>query len=237
MSTKKIILQRYGNLLKQESLVTMQDKILPNTFVLEAPEPFPGYFSYYSDMPSDSKPLYIYLVLKKLYTLEEVTRATQNIKKYFSANFNAAAGTVHLYNKDYHIIRVRHLDKFDQVIDLQACYMDEGIEFKKKPKNIAGYGVIRLKKFFTLEEIDDGVYFDLDEKDHGYFTVPNKLTWKYFEDLTTKVKHNWDLSKFDAAVGHIHQNFGIIDMVRIYNPNIDRDYLIGIRKKYLERIK
>ena len=215
----------------------MHEKILPNTFVLEAPEPFPGFFSYYSDIPSDTKPLYIYLVLKKLYTLEEVTRATQNIKKYFSTNFSAAAGTVHLYNKDYDIIRVRHLEAFDQIKDLQAGYMDEGIEFRKKPKNITGQGIIRLKKFFTLEEIDEGVYFDLDEKDHGYFTVPHKLTWKYFEDLSLKVRQNWDLSKFDAAVGHFHQDFGVVDMVRIYNPNIDREYLMGIRKKYLERIK
>ena len=237
MGTKKIILERYGNLLKEESLVTMHDKVLPNTFVLEAPEPFPGYFGYYSDIPSDSKPLYIYLVLSHLYTLEEITRATQNIKKYFSADFNAAAGVVSIYNMEYHVIRVRHLDSFEQIVDLQAGYIDEGLEFKKKPKDIAGSAIIRLKKFFTLEEISEGVYFDLDEKDHGYFTIPNKLPWKYFEDLTIKVKNNWDYSKFDAAIGHFHQNFGIVDMVRIYNPNIDREYLMGVRQKYLERIK
>lgn len=237
MSINKLILERYGNLLKEESLITMQDKILPNTFVLEAPEPFPGYFGYYSEIPSDAKPLYIYLVLKELYTLEEITRATQNIKKYFNTNFSAAAGIVNIYNKQYHIIRVRHLDTFDQIADLQAGYLDEGLEFKKKPKAIEGKAIIRLKKFFMLEEIEDGVYFDLDEKDHGYFTIPHKLPWKYFEDVTRKVKHNWEQSAFDAAIGHIHQNFGIRDMIRIYNPNIDRNYLMAIRKLYLDRIK
>ncbi len=237
MSQKKLILERYGNLLKQESLVTMEDKILPNTFVLEAPEPFPGYFGYYSDIPADTKPLYIYLVLDKLYTLEEITRATENIKKYFNANYSAAAGTINIYNKLHHVIRVRHLDHFDQIQDLQACYLDEGIAFKKKPKKVEGQGIIRLKKFFMLEEIEDGVYFDLDEKDHGYFTIPHKLTWKYFEDITQKVRHNWDYSNFDAAIGHIHQNFGIRDMIRVYNPSIDRNYLLDIRKVYLDRIK
>ncbi|WP_430810143.1 MULTISPECIES: hypothetical protein [unclassified Carboxylicivirga] len=237
MSAKKIILQRYGNLLKEESLVTMQDKILPNTFVLEAPEPFPGFFDYYSEIPLDTKPLYIYFVLKRLYTLEEVTRATQNIKKYFDVNFNAAAGVVHMYNKVYHVIRVRHLDSFNQIVDLQAGYIDEGIEFKKKPKDLKGKAIIRLKKFFTLEEIDEGVYFDMDELDHGYFAIPDKLPWKYFEDLTRRVKNNWDYSAFDAAIGHFHQSFGIVDMVRIYNPNIDREYLMDVRKLYLERIK
>nr|WP_321408929.1 hypothetical protein [uncultured Carboxylicivirga sp.] len=237
MSQNKLILQRYGNLLKEESLVTMNDKILPNTFVLEAPEPFPGYFGYYSDIPSDSKPLYLYLVLKQLYTLEEITRATQNIQHYFGTDFNAAAGTVHIYNKMFHVIRVRHLDSFDQIADLQQGYLDQGIEFKKKPKNIEGKAIIRLKKFFMLEEIEDGVYFDLDEKDHGYFTIPYKLTWKLFEDITRKAKHNWDHSVFDAAIGHIHADFGIRDIIRIYNPNIDRNYLLEIRKIYLDRIK
>jgi len=237
MSQKKLILQRYGNLLKEESLVTMNDKILPNTFVLEAPEPFPGYFGYYSDIPSDSKPLYIYLVLSKLYTLEQITRATQNIKKYFSAQFSAAAGTVNIYNKLLHVIRVRHLDSFDQIPDLQYGYLDEGLELRKKPKNIEGSAIIRLKKFFMLEEIEDGVYFDLDEKDHGYFTIPHQLTWKHFEDITKKAKNNWNASIFDAAIGHIHENFGIRDMIRIYNPNIDKNYLLDVRKLYLDRIK
>ena len=237
MSSQKIILQRYGNLLKQESLETMNDKILPNTFVLEAPEPFPGFFGYYSEIPSDSKPLYIYLVLNRLYTLEEVTRATVNIKKYFAADFNAAAGTVNIYNNTFDVIRIRHLDSYDQIQDLQSCYLDEGIEFKKKPKSIQGLAIIRLKKFFTLEEIEEGVYNDLDEKDHGYFVIPHKLTWKYFEDITKKVKNNWDQSYFDAAIGHIHQDFSIVDMIRIYNPKINNEYLLEARKKYLERIK
>ncbi len=88
-----------------------------------------------------------------------------------------------------------------------------------------------------LEKIDDGIFFDLDEKDHGYFTIPHKLTWKHFEDITQKVKHNWDHSTFDAALGHIHENFGVVDMIRIYNPNINRNYLIDVRKLYLDRIK
>ena len=100
-------IERYGNLLKQETLQLLEDQILPNTFVLEAPEPFPGFYDYYSEHPKDTQPLYIYLVVRKLYTLEEITRATQNIRKYFQDDFNAAAGLVHLYNKEFNIIRDR----------------------------------------------------------------------------------------------------------------------------------
>lgn len=235
---KETTIERYGNLLKQENLRTMHDKIWPNTFVLEAPEPFPGYFNYYSDHPVESNPLYIYLVLKKLYTLEEITRASQNIQKYFPAQFNATPGLVNIYNRIYDVIRVRHLDEFHQIADLQAGYIDEGIEFRRKPsRDLTGPAIIRIKKFFILEELNPGVFFDLTEKDHGYFLIPEKLTWKYFEDLTRRVKFNWDKPFFDAAIGHFHIKFGIQDMIRIYYPEMSGEYILEARKKYLERIK
>ena len=231
-------IERYGNLLKQEVLQTLDEQILPNTFVLEAPEPFPGFYNYYSDHPIDSKPLYVYFVVKQLYTLEQITRATQNIRKYFQSDFNAAAGVVNIYNKEFNVIRVRHLSDYTQIPELQACYMDEGIEFRKKPGGkLAGPAVIRIKKFFILEEKHPGVFFDVTEKDHGYFIIPQYLTWKYFEDLTKKVKFNWDKSVFDAAIGHFHVNFGIQDMIRIYNPHLDLDYLMDVRKLYFDKMK
>ena len=52
------ILERYGNLLKAEQLVTMEDKIMPNTFVLEAPEPFRVFFIITVNLP----------VIQSLYT-------------------------------------------------------------------------------------------------------------------------------------------------------------------------
>ncbi|MFO8001009.1 MAG: hypothetical protein R6U46_07190 [Marinilabilia sp.] len=231
-------IERYGNLLKQETLRTLEDKIWPNTFVLEAPEPFPGFFNYYSDHPVDCKPLYIYLVLKKLYSLEEITRATQNIQKYFDGNFNATPGVVNIYNKKFDVIRVRHLDSFSQICDLQASYMDQGIEFRSKPNRpLEGPAIIRIKKFFILEEVETDVFFDATERDHGYFIIPHQLTWKHFEDITRRVKYNWDRPLFDAAIGHFHVNFGIRDMIRIYYHDMNKDYLLEARKKYLDRIK
>ncbi|WP_010664332.1 hypothetical protein [Marinilabilia salmonicolor] len=231
-------IERYGNLLKQENLRTLEDKIWPNTFVLEAPEPFPGFFNYYSDHPVDSKPLYIYLVLKRLYTLEEITRATQNIQKYFDTDFNATPGVVNIYNKQFDVIRVRHLDNFSQITDLQASYMDQGIEFKSKPnRKVEGPAVIRIKKFFILDEPEQGLFFDTIEKDHGYFLIPSQLTWKHFEDITRRVKFNWEKPFFDAAIGHFHVKFGLQDMIRIYYPEMSLGYLREVRKKFLERIK
>ncbi len=236
--TNTNIIERYGNLLKEEQLVTMDEKIIPNTFVLEAPEPFPGYFNYYSESPQESKPLYVYLVVDQLYTLEQITRARNNIKAYFPSDFDADAGTVTIYNKMYHVIRVRHLDNYDRIRDLQTAFMDEGIAYKKKPtKKIETKGNIRLKKFFKLNQVEEGLYFDEIEKDHGYFSLPRYVKWAEFEELTRKVKYNWSGSFFDAALGHFHNNFKIEDMVRIYNPKIDLDMLRKAKQKYFEQIK
>ncbi|MCW3807655.1 hypothetical protein [Plebeiibacterium marinum] len=232
------ILERYGNLLKAEQLVTISDKIMPNTFVLEAPEPFPGFFNYYGGTPKDAKPLYLYLVVDRLYTLEEVTRARQNIKTYFSSHFHADAGTVTIYNKTYHVIRVRHLDTYDQIKDLQACFIDQGFVFKKKPsKNIEGTATIRIKKFFQLKEINDGIYLDTIEKDHGYIVIPKYYRWTEFVELNKKAKYNWDGTFFDSALAHFHNNFEIVDMIRVYNPNMNEEMLLGIKKKFYEQIK
>ncbi|MDG5800732.1 hypothetical protein QA597_10215 [Marinilabiliaceae bacterium ANBcel2] len=231
-------IERYGNLVKHETLKTLNDQIMPNTFVLEAPEPFPGFYDYYSDHPVDSKPFYIYFVLKRSYTIEEVTRATQNIRTYFRSDFNAAVGVVNIYNKELNVIRVRHLNSYEDIAELQACYMDEGIELRKKPGgNPSGPAIIRIKKFFILEEPHPGVFIDLTEKDHGYFTIPIQLSWKYFEDLTHKIKCNWERSVFDAAIGHFHVNFGIQDMIRIYNKDLNLEYLMAVRKMYYDRLK
>ncbi len=230
--------ERYGNLLKQENLHTLDDQILPNTFVLEAPEPFPGFYNYYSDRPTESKPLYVYLVVRRLYTIEEVTRATQNIRRYFPTGFHAAPGVVHIFNKEFDVIRIRHLEDYNQISELQECYIDEGIELRKKPSvKPSGTAIIRIKKFFILEEKHPGVLFDMTEKDHGYFIISKQLTWKYFADLTKKVKYNWEQSMFDAAIGHLHVNFGIQDMIRIYNPKMELEYLMNVRKMYLDRLK
>lgn len=129
MTTENYVI-KYGSLLKEESLEIIDDKILPNTLVLEATNPFPGYYEYYDGFQKDVKPHYIYLVTDKKYDLEEFTRATQKIMSYFEANFHAAIGHITIYNNVYHVIRIRRLSNYDQVKALQECYISEGIGLK-----------------------------------------------------------------------------------------------------------
>lgn len=228
----------FGVIIKVETLVSLEDKVMPNTFVLEAPEPFPGYYQYYHEHPVMHKPQYVYLVLDREYSLEQITRATQNISSYSPTLFDATPGTIYLYNEAFPVIRLRHFESYDKVYDLQSAYMDEGIRMHKAyRKNIQDEATIRLRKFFTLEQKAENVFFDIHEKDHAYFLIPKQLKWKSFESLTMIVKSNWNKTIFDAAVGYFYINSKIHDMVRIYDPSLNIADIESIAKKYLERIK
>ena len=229
---------KYGSLIKEETLEVIDSKILPNTIVLEATNPFPGYYEYYDGLQKDILPHYIYLVTDREYKLEEFTRATQKIMSHFDVKFHAAVGTITIYNDIYYAIRIRRLTSYDQIVALQKDFVNEGILFKTNgsiPHN--SKAMIRLNKFFALDEISNGFYLDHIEANHGYFTIPQKLDWKQFEELTKKVKYNMEMLHFDVSLGFIYDNFQARDMIRVYAENMNLDLLKKIKTKYIERIK
>lgn len=229
---------KYGSLLKEETLEIIENKILPNTLVLEATNPFPGFYEYYENIPKDVTPHYIYLVTDKRYTLEEFTRITQKIMEYFEVKFHAAIGNITIYNDVHHVIRIRHLTNYDQIKELQHCYQAEGIKFKAQC-NLArqNKAMIYLKKFFALDKLEDNFYVDHAEPNHGYFAIPQKLDWNQFAELTTHVKYNLEMIHFDVSLGCLYHDFKVMDMIRVYSENMNLDLMKRIRNKYLERIK
>jgi len=236
--TKKDKFEAYGNLLKQEILVPMTKKNLQDTLVFEAPEPFPGFLHYYSDIPQASKPLYVYVVVKDHFRLESVIRASQKIQKKNVVNFNAAFASITLNNITYNSIRIRDLESYDHISILQKLYKEEGIEFEKYDKKFdKRNALIRLSKIFYLSTLDEGIYLDNLEKDIGYFVIDEPVEWADFIELTHQVRNNWDYSHFDAANGFIYRSGKIYDIVRIYNPNLNLEYLKSARQKYTEWMK
>ena len=71
----------FVNLTKADTIVAIDDKILPGSLVFDSLNPFPGY---YHDSPTNVRPIYIYMVLDHQYPLEEIIRATQNIEKAYN---------------------------------------------------------------------------------------------------------------------------------------------------------
>ncbi len=213
------IIYRYGTIMKEEQLVPVTEKVLPNTMVLETPEPFPGYLQYYHETPHDPRPMFIYLGLKDENHYEDIARATGYIHKKTDIGYSAAFGSVSVNYEQYRVLRLRYLKNFDEVLPLQQMFQEEGITFLK-PLPVKGpmKGLIRLKKVFKLEVTGEGMYQAINEKKMGYFTLPQKVSWSEFEALVAKVRNNWNKELADFALGSLYHYEGIEDIVRVYSP-------------------
>jgi len=232
MGNHKFI-ETIGGLAKEESLITLTEHIMPNSFVLETLEPFPGYHG--TNLPSDSKPISVFLITKKRYSTEKIFRVAQMIRKYFNHTFDAVPGTICIQNDTIPCIRIRYLDNYELIGELQKCFFSEGIVFAKK-RNIKADGVIQLRKHFIIEEIEEGIYKDHDDPSTYYIRINQQLTWKLFMQITEKIRNNIDNANFDAALAAIYTK-DIIDVVRIYASNISLESLRLLMEKYNQEIK
>jgi hypothetical protein len=227
-------IERFGGLLKEEPLTCIESEILlKNTCVLESVSPFIGYYKVAS---GPTKPLYLYLMLAGHHHFEEIQRAILHVKGKTGFNFDAAYSEITLPGyPPCESIRIRHLHDYTQIALLQQYFLSESIRFKRKTKKIESVpGLIRLEKFFCLEKTDEDIFIDKMELHHGYFLIPEAISWKKFVALTNEVKYDTDLLFFDAAQAFIFEESNIIDLVRIYRENLTLEKLRAIRDRYLK---
>ncbi|MCT4614721.1 MAG: hypothetical protein N4A49_07595 [Marinifilaceae bacterium] len=229
---------RLGQLTKEETLEQISTKLVDNTVVLEATKPFPGYFEYYENFKNLNIPHYLYFVLSKEYSLEAFTRANQVVGQNFDFEYHAACGFIYHRDKAIPVIRVRRLESYNLIKPLQELFIDEGIELEVSvsfPKMFSS--LIVVNKFFSLEKLEDDFYLDAVEANHGYFTIPSKLNWKEFENLTRMVKYNMEVFHFDVSLGFMYTDNYIVDLIRVYTEDIDLDILQKIKSVYIHLMK
>ncbi len=225
----------FGTLTKTEKIVAIDKKVANGSLVFEALEPFPGY---YHETPFDTKPVYLYLALEENYPLEEVVRVSHKIQAQMGERLNAGKGFLQVVDEKYNVLRLRHLNDYDMVKQLQLSFAENGIHYLHKQKKIfEAEAFIKIVKFLNLQSLDEGIWLDMREDHHGYIELPRKLGWEEFKELTLSVKYNWDESKFDAAVGAFYHQGNLHEFVRIYSTKICDDYLKELRKVYLEKMK
>ena len=222
-----------GSITKVEMLHALKSNILENTFVLESNEPFPGYHGKY--LPSRINPHHIFLVTKKEYSYEEVSRASVNIRKNCKLSFGARPAELFIFNTKFTAIRIKELESFELIQELQKWFMAEGILFRKARK-FNNEGLILVKKHFALTELAEGIYKDVENPSMYYLKIPNCLGWKVFEKMTIFVRNNLDNSNFDAAMGVIFFK-DHMDVVRIFEKESDLEFLKKLRDMYLEEIR
>lgn len=225
----------FGTLGKSESLFVIHGKALSGSLVFESFAPFPGY---YNHQENDLRPVYLYIAVDHEYSVFDIERAKLAVKKTYNWRFEAAKAKIDLFDRHFDVVRLRHLDSFDQLIPIQKEFIKAGIRLKiNSGLNIHDeMGYIQLMKLFYLRKLDNGIYIDTSEDYHAYLVIPYKPTKEEFEEITMKVKYNWESTGFDAAAGCFFIRGKLKEMVRIYSKNLTIEYLAALRKLYLLKI-
>jgi hypothetical protein len=224
-------IESLGKIIKEETLQNVEFNVIQNTLVLENLEPFPGYHG--ENIPFESKPESVFLITTKPYPAETVFRISQRLCNYHHLNFNASPAEITIFNNQYAGIRIKGLNSYASIADIQGCYIDQGISFLKH-KKIKNTGLMKIEKVFCIEKLDDFIYKDLDNELTYYLSIPYHFNWNLFRKVTFTVKNNMENRNFDAALGWIYLK-EMIDFVRIY-AKTDTERLKSIREKYLDEI-
>ncbi len=229
-----LIIETIGTITKEETVSTLDYQIIPGTWVLETEEPFPGY--HHAD-PQNQNPKSIFIIMKSYKGREEISRLNQNIARYFSQELDTASSRLTIFNKTYYAIRLRFLENYSMIQEIQKCFLNEGVNFLKR-KEVSEKAIIRVKKYFKITcSENEGIYMDKNDCNMAYLTISELLSWKMFEKITFNIKNNWNHEDFDAALGTMYINGGVKDVVRIFSLNLERDKLVKIRDMFLNEIK
>lgn len=228
------VIETAGYIKKEQKLTTVMNNILPNSFVLESQHPFPGYHG--ANLPEKLKPGSLFLILDKDYTFEEVARISKRIKQAFQHDFNASEGHIYFKTSCYPCIRIKYLKSFTFLPELQNLYKEHGIKFAKQ-KMIDTQGLIVINKTFYVDELEEGIYNDLEEDSKFYIEIEKDLPWDVFKKFTLNIKNNVDNSNFDAAEGVFYRKSGIVEVIRLYICEGEMEKIKTIRKLYDDLIK
>lgn len=228
-----LIIERFGELTKEEPISTVSaDLVLPGTVVFEAVSPF---FGYYNDAPLSEKKPYLYLVLDACYPLSKISRTVSHVRKKLTHPLIADPGSIMIGNQSLPVIRIKDIEKFCRIRHIQKYLMDEGIGFRSNFKVVQNEMVeINLQKFLLISEVDQGLYLDQEDRNKGYFVIPEYLNWGAFTKLTREVKYETSILFFDAAQAVMIENNKVTELVRVYREHLAVEKLAAIRDRYLK---
>jgi hypothetical protein len=228
-------IQSIGTIWKREKLATLEWEVSFSELLLEAKDPWPGYYDHF-EIPSqeaDLLPRWIFAIVKSTGPLDHdnIIYITSNIKQETGLSFDAVPGRIVLNNEEVPCIRF-NIDEYKILSELLAQYRKSGIEFAAHRKVAEYESLIKITKYFDLAQLTDFIYQDNDLADTYYVPLPNRVNWSEFEAITKTVKNNSDHKIFDAALGATYTKKGMNYMVRIYDRETDADILNHLCIKY-----
>lgn len=228
-------IESIGFILKKEKLTTFASEVNYPELVLEDLDPFPGFYDQYfvPANENEQKPRSVFMILKVFDVCHEddFIRMTMHLKREHNIKFDAAPGNLTLLNQPTPCIRV-FMDDYNQIRELIDHYKKMGMLFAPTKEVKPYQSLIKLRRYFEMERMDQGIYHDINQHNTYYLEVPKFLEWNSFEQLTISIRNNWDHKLYDAAQAAIYEKKGIVDMVRIYDKKTDLANLKYLQEKY-----
>ena len=220
----------YGCIYKKEFLTTVEKNILPGSFVLKIWRPFHGL---QDKMPMRNIPDFYFMVMKEDYPLDDIIMASEKIKVKSDQLFDAVEGNIYVTGETHPVIRIKLFDKRLFIKDIQNLFNEYGFEMSMNRVLVKERGVIKLKKYFSLEEVGKGIYFDRTTPELAYFRLPRKVEWDLFEEITRRIKVNVALGDFDPALGAFHIGEKTEYIIRVLKLQRSLDNIGLIKQDYL----
>ncbi len=230
MNSRELI----GKITIQENISPIERNKIKNTFVIHVPNPLASYYSRFTEV---NRPNSIVFITKNPVSFEKILRTTKKINIEKKINISGAKCEVKLGRKKYGGIRIKGIDRYTNIENIQNAFKNEDFEFSKSVRLSKGTdSIVRINKFFHLVKIEEGLYQSPNNKDRYYIEIPHDLSWDKFRDLTFDIKNNVSVTNYDIAKGIFYENEGITDVLRVVKPNITLDMVKEIQQKYLDRL-
>lgn len=229
----KNLLSSIGTVTKLEEISSADYIDGANIMIFETQHPYYGYYG--TTVPENPDTISLFLVTRLQHDDDKIIRSIQTVKKNFPHRFDAVPGHISFNNKLYGIIRVRCIAE-KNIPELVRLLSDTGIEFIAPRKQATVEALIHITKYFDIEEVEDGIFLDLNNETFGYLQVDTKLDWDKFVSITKHVRNNVEGITFDSAQATLYNKGGLIDFVRVYTENRSVEDLRVIRNRYLESI-
>lgn len=228
-----------GFVQKKETLASVKTPVDHNELILEAVDPYPGYYSpqHIPNWSKGPKTKSLYFIIKPFDCCNEerITKIAGEIRENIEHSFEARPGQLSLMNKECPCIRVRINSTFI-IPELVERFQNGGISFLKKKKIEETESMIKVQKFFNMLREDVAIYHDRDNSNIYYLQLHKPVDWETFEAGTVRLKSSLQYPDFDAALANIYYQEGFLDFIRIYAPHLTIYDMEQIREKYLKTL-
>ncbi len=230
MATQELL----GKIIIQENIDTVNANIIPKTFVINIPDPYKSYYSRFTDI---NKPISIIFVTKKPNSFEKILRVTQKINKENNLSLVSAKCEVKIGSRKLSGVRIKGINRYPEIGLIQQHYKNKGFEFARAETFTDTDSLIRVNRFFNIDELEEGVYKSATEENVYYVEIPKFMTWDEFRKHTFDIKNNVIDRNYDIAKGIFYNNGGINEMLRIIKPKASIEFLKRIQNKYIEKLQ